>query len=330
MHAPAAPAAPRVVGVEMSALRDGARSASSFLEFVLAALAADGAATTAPWAIGGRRSSVPQGARGDRRARAWLVRALGVLGVTASSRMVAPRCDLLHLASGPLALRLEPPVVVTVHGVDETLRRPATRAAHRRAEGLRQAARHGAVIHAVTDQVAEHLVEALGLPASSIIVAHPGIGVVVAGAHDRAGGVLAVDIVPGGEPRLAGAVAAALRAAGGVEPRLVDPRHAAGGDCVVVVAPDDGFPVVALEAMAAGRPVVTSRNATTTSLLSGAARFVEEVSPEAFARSAIVVGSMGEERTICVTAGLARAGDFAVHRRSGDLMALYARARAAT
>ena len=328
MHATAVDRASAVVAVEVSALRGGSRPEASFLEFVLGVLADDDAMAALPWTLerAGRASGTARLPR--RRAAAVAAPLISAAGLAPRSRWVAPRADVVHLASGPLAIELDAPGIVTVHRVDAALRAPSSRADRRRREALRRAADAGVVLHAVTDAVADELVGAVGIDATCIIVANPGIDV-----RSEAATVgippVDVDVVADTSSALGAEVVRSIRATGAATARLAEPRGVLAATCVVVVSPDEGFPAAALEAMAQGRPVVTRRNPTTGALLGGAARFVDDATAEEFTDAAVGLVASEQERAICVTAGRARASDFDARRRAADLAALYARARLA-
>jgi Glycosyl transferases group 1 len=233
-------------------------------------------------------------------------------------RRAAPRADVVFLASGPLAMQPTAPGVVTVLRVE----RSVDRASRRRWDRLRRAVGTGVLVHAPTASVADAVCERAGIDRAGVVVAAPGIRATRVPV-DRAPLPGASVVVLAGEsaPRDR-AVLAALQAAGANAWIATGLDATATPSCCVLASPSDGFPLVALEAQAAGVALVAARSPTTTELLEGAAALVDTDATQDFVEAAMELCGNDAARAIAVAAGRARADDFTWARRSGEMQAV--------
>ena len=115
------------------------------------------------------------------------------------------------------------------------------------------------------------------------------------------------------------AVLEGLRAAGATV-ELASIPQASPRTCCVLATPGDGFPQVALEALASGIAAVVARTPTTTELLEGAATLVDGDSTKEVVDAAMELCANDAARVIAVAAGRARADDFTWARRATELV----------
>jgi glycosyltransferase involved in cell wall biosynthesis len=216
-------------------------------------------------------------------------------------------------------LRVRQPTVVSMHRVSVADRR--TRESVER-ERLRGALDEGAIVHAVTQELADALVTQHGIERSAIVVAHPGIRAVTPWAPAVPGALPEVAVISSVDPSMDNAVLQALQGAATVSARLVRSCGASGWACAVVPGADEGFPAAAIEAIASGIPVVTVRDTTTMSLLGGAATLVDRSVSE-LVEATMDLATSESARAIAIVAGRTRAEDFSWQRCAPDLIALY-------
>ena len=309
------------VAVEASSLGGPWRDRASFVEFVLGS-PRPAEVEIVTWSLRPLSRSLTEGRAVTRRAGARVARAAASVGAVLPARWVAPRADLVHLASGPALLRLSAPAIVTVHRADAALI-GADPKAKRALELLRQSTGEGVLVHAVTDEVADALVQFGRIERSSIVVAHPGVrGREIAPSE---AGPPAIGVLAGRDPAHDRATVDAISAIGGADAAIVGasvrPRC-----CLVVASPEAGFPTEAIEALSAGTPVVMATSPTAISLLGGAVQLVDDGVVAELAEAAIELATNEAARAVAVAAGRARALDFSWERRASDLMAAYRRA----
>jgi hypothetical protein len=316
------------VAVEVSAYRGGTYEEASFLDFVLGSLA-ESAYVSAAWTTRRLGASAPSGLPVARGVRGPIAERLGAMGAALPLSWASPSATVRHLASGPRNLRLAPRSVVTVHRVQGAhgLQRDAP--GSRAIESLRRAAGKGVVIHAVTQQLADALIERVQVDRSAVVVAHPGVAWLPPAPGSSEPGIPKVAVLASGERELELDVAIldGLLATGLVSAVLEDSPSRLRWDCIVIGRTDEGFPAAAIEALGAGMPVVAARTPTTTELLGGSACLVDKGVVTDFVEAAVDTASNESARAVAVAAGRARAADFTWARRVGDLKALYLRAQ---
>ena len=313
------------VAVEVSALRDGPHDAAGFVEFVLGSLSDAGTYAATPWSLRRLGSAAATRHAVARSLSTRVAARAAAVGAAVSANWAAPPATLLHLAGGPRPLRVDAPAVISVHrppGPDDGRGRQP-RKAH---DLLRRAADAGVVIHTVTDELADDLIERVGVDRNAIVIMHPGIRLPLEAVDGSSGSAASIDVLSGASPALDVAIVNSINASGVASATLRDADDPLQGRCVVVAAPGPGFPTRALEALAAGVPVVTARTPTTASLLAGAVRFIDDGSVADAVDAAVDLATNEMERRIAVAAGRARALDFEWHARRTGLLELYRRA----
>lgn len=239
----------------------------------------------------------------------------------------APSADVSFLASGPALLRVQPPGVITIHGVADVLRIEAGGFSSRSVGTLlRRAAAEGVIVHAVCHAAADAAIAVLKLDRGSVVVALPGIDRVQPSSRATAD---VVGVVAGTNPALDVSMVESM-CQRGVGAELIDVADvAASRPCVVFASTEDGFPFAALEALASGTPVVVPRTPTTTEILEGAVSLVDPHVASDLADAAVALATNDALRCLAVAAGQARAGDFSCHRRAPELVSVLRRARVA-
>jgi Glycosyl transferases group 1 len=313
------------VAVEVSALHGGSHTATEFIAFAVAALRNAVDISPTEWSVRRLRRAERATIRLRHRARARLGERAAVLGLPLSARWATPGAQVAYLASGPLALRVTPPGLVTVLHLDAANRDAPRR---RRLDRLARAVADGVVLHVPTNAAADALADILRVDRASIAVAAPGVRVPHAPAPPLGSSPGAILVLEGDSASKDLAVLEALRAAGAPAQIAVGPGATPEPACCVLASPSAVFPIGALEAMAAGTAVVATRSPTTTELLEGAARLVDAGTPKELADAAMELHTNQAARAIAVAAGRARAGDFTWASRSGDLLDLVRRSLA--
>ncbi|HUD69137.1 MAG TPA: glycosyltransferase [Acidimicrobiales bacterium] len=243
----------------------------------------------------------------------------------------APSADVSFLASGAALLRVEPPGVITIHGVGDVLRIEAGGFSSRSVGTLlRRAASEGVIVHALCHAAADAVIAVLKLDRASVVVALPGIDRVEPAMPGRDDDdAAAVGVVTGTNPALDVSMVDSI-CQRGVKAELIDAAAAATSrSCVVFASADDGFPFAALEALARDTPVVVPRSPTTTEILEGAVSLVDAHTASDLADAAVALATSDAHRGLAVAAGRARAGDFSCHGRATELVTVLRRARAA-
>ena len=308
------------IAVEVSALGSDAVAEREFVAFALDALSAEAAASTTTWSVrrltGSARDAADQPSR-----RGWITTGASTLGLRPSTRIAAPRADLIFLASGPVPCRLDGPGVVTIHSVE------AIRVAERGRERgglvaeLRRSTDRGALVHVTSGTVADAAISWLKLDRSTVMVAHPGVRAV-----PDVECTDAIGVVAGADPSLDEATLAAIRRQG-VRAELVRAGTSyVARPCAVFASHDDTFPFDALRCMGAATPVVTCRSSVTAEILEGAAELVGASGPTEIAEAAVALATSGPRRNVVVAAGRTRAADFEFERRGPELVAVLRRA----
>lgn len=264
------------VAVEVSAFGAGTHDERAFVEFALAALAADPAVSTSTWSLRWLRGDDRTAARTPSR-RGWLAARASILGLLPAAAWAAPRTQLCFLASGPALVRMASPGVVTIHAVDQVQRiETAPRSRRFVGEALRRAADSGVLVHTTSHVVADAAVSQLGLDRASVVIALPGIAPATRSEAVRSE---AIGVVAGTNPARDAATLDVLRDRG-VPAELIHPRSKEmARPCVVFASPRDGFPFCELLAMTSDTPVVASRSDTTAEILEGAIVLVDPGRP---------------------------------------------------
>jgi Glycosyl transferases group 1 len=306
-----------LVAIEVSAL-GGAHAASEFVEFAMAALAGAPDVELRAWSVRRLGGSTSGGIELRRSARGWLGERAARLGAPISTSWASPSAEVIFEASGPLALRARAPGVLSVHEFD---RDGDTSSRRRRRERLRRAADDGVVLHVMTSAHADALVDELGVSRAAIAVAAPGVRPARPSPTGPAPKAAQVIVLRGSVPSRDQEVLERLRAAGAsVDLASIPP--ALPCTCCVLATPGDGFPQLALEALAAGTAVVVARTPTTTELLEGAATLVDADSTQDAVDAAMELCANDAARAIAVAAGRARADDFTWARRATALVSV--------
>ncbi|HEV3328514.1 MAG TPA: glycosyltransferase [Acidimicrobiales bacterium] len=308
------------VAIEVSAL-GGGHTASEFVEFAMAALEGAADVELRAWSVRRLRSSSSGGITLRRSARGWLGERAARLGVPISTSWASPPAEVIFEASGPLSLRACAPGVLSVHEFD---RAGDTSSRRRRRGRLRRAADDGVVLHVMTSAHADALVDELGVSRAAIAVAAPGVRPARSSPAGPALGAAQIVVLRGSNPSGDQAVLERLRAAGATV-ELASSPPASPCSCCVLATPDDGFPLVAFEALAAGTAVVVTRTPTTTELLEGAATLVDADSTQDVVDAAMELCANDAARAIAVAAGRARADDFSWARRATALVGVVRR-----
>jgi glycosyltransferase involved in cell wall biosynthesis len=180
----------------------------------------------------------------------------------------------------------------------------------------------------MTAASAEALAAELDVPLGSIAVAAPGVRAIAPGAAPPST-ARSIVILPGVSPARDRAVEEAIRATGATVLRA-DPRATSTATCAVLASPGAGFPLAALEALAAGSAVVIARTATTTELLEGAATLVDGAATQDVVDAVLELCANDAARAIAVAAGRARAADFTWERRAAGIAGVVRRSLVAT
>jgi len=315
----------RAIALEVSALGRRSHAATEFVAFARAALHDAEDLAVVEWSARRLRREDRPVARLRHAWRPRIAERVATLGLPVTTRWAVRNADVVFLAGGPLALRAKPPGVVTVLDPDpDAGGRDA--ASRRRLDQLRRAAGDGLVLHVPTHAAADVLATALAVDRASIAVAVPGVRAVAPADTMGSATQASILVLEGGHPSRDHAVLEALRAAGLDAALATSPSTSSPVACCVVASPDDAFPLVALEAIAAGHAVVAARTPATTELLEGAAALVDGNATQEFVEAAMALGASDAARTIGEAAGRARAQDFTWGSRSEELRVLVRRA----
>ncbi len=307
---------PPSVAVEVSALRGGAHAESEFVEFAVHAIAGDEGVEARAWSVRRLGRSSDLGIDVRRGSRGQLFEQVARLGVPVPWSWASPPADVVFFASGPLALRGRAPGVLTVHEVDRAREGSSRR---RRRERLRRSFDDGLVLHVMTSALADELADALAVSRGAVVVAAPGVRAARRSPAQPAAVVPQVVVLQGAVASRDHAVLDALRAAGATAELAALPT-ASPRSCCVLATPDETFPLVAFETLAAGTALVVTRTPTTTELLEGAATLVDAGSTQDVVDAAMELCANDAARAIAVAAGRARAEDFTWARRASALV----------
>jgi hypothetical protein len=315
------------VAIEVSALHRGPHAVAEFVAFAVAALREAEDVDLIEWSVRPLRRRERGGQRLRRNARARLGERAARVGLPVRAGWASPAADVTLLASGPLALRANPPGVVAVLDLEVMDRSTRQR---RQLDRLRRAAADGMVLLVSTNATADALSAVLHVERASIAVVAPGVRAARRSSAPRRAAEGAILVLEGTQPSRDLAVLEALQLAGAPAHLVGSPDAATEPTCCVLASPSDAFPLAALEAMAGGIAVVAARSPTTTELLDGAATLVDGGATRDLVEVAMGMHVNEQARGIARAAGSARAADFTWARRSGALQAVVRRTLAAS